>query len=133
MRVIELVMMRPPIMLTTRSAWSMTRWSWVTIRTVVRSMPSASFRSRESTIWPDSASSAAVGSSASTSAGRVHQGPRDRHPLALAAGELRRQVIEPLAQPELLEQPALRSFISRTRARRGGPSPSARSRSRSAS
>ena len=36
MRVSELVTMRPPTMLTMRSAWSITRWSWVTRSTVVR-------------------------------------------------------------------------------------------------
>ena len=44
-----------------------------------------------------------VGSSASRISGLADQGPGHRHPLLLAAGELRRVVVEPVLHAHLLE------------------------------
>ena len=88
-RVSELVTIRPPTMLTIRSAWSITRWSCVTSRTVVRSGPSAMLAEQVE----DGLARLGVergGRLVGEDQRRlVDQGPGDRHPLLLAAGELR--------------------------------------------
>ena len=99
-----LATIRPPTMLTIRSAWSMSRWSWVTIRTVVRSGPSARRWSMAMTVSPDFLSRAAVGSSARTIAGRLTSAraiaTRCRWPPESRDG----RVMKPVAQAELAEQ-----------------------------
>ena len=52
---------------------------------------------------PDRLSRLPVGSSAKTIAGRADERAGDRHALALAAGELRRVVRQPVAEPDPLE------------------------------
>ena len=84
----------------TRSAYAAATGSWVTI-TMVWPRPRVALRRKASSAAPARESRLPVGSSAKTSSGPGDQRPGDGDPLLLAAGELRRPVIEPVRQAEL--------------------------------
>ena len=82
----------------TRRAWWATSSSWV-MSTIVR--PSALRWSNTANTSPvHFESRLPVGSSASTSDGSRHERPGDGDALLLAAGELRRQVVDPIGEPD---------------------------------
>src|SRR5690349_11411921 len=90
---------RPSASSMTRSAYAAAIGSWVTITTVCPSLSTTS-RSRASTPRPFWVSSAPVGSSANTTSGPGNEGPGDRDPLLLAAGQLRGTVAQALLEPD---------------------------------
>ena len=105
--------MRPSTSSTMRSQRAARRGSWVTIRNAVprsrlKRRISAKISSAE---W---VSRLPVGSSASTSGGDERQRAGDRHALLLAAGELARRVVEPVAEPDR------RAAVPRALSRRAG-------------
>ena len=64
--------------------------------------------------------------------GLLDQGPGDGHPLLLAAGQLRRQVPQPLPQPEVLQRGAWPGRPARPARCPAGPAPPPRSPAHSA-
>ena len=72
-----------------------------------------------------------VGSSANRIAGPPDERPRDRHPLALAAGQLRRRCVEPVLEPDRVQRLARPRAPLARRARRRRAARSRRCRARS--
>ena len=108
---------RPSRTWTWRSAPAATSASWV-MRTIVRPVAWSSRR------MPDDLGAAGVsrlpvGSSARSSAGSVTRARAIADPLLLAAGQLGRLVVEPVAEAEALERRAARG-VALARARRPG-------------
>ena len=79
-------------------------WAWSCV-TRIRPQPrSVAARRASMTRLPVSVSSAPVGSSASSRLGLAHEGPGDRDPLLLAAGELRRALLGQVRDADLVER-----------------------------